>query len=155
IFFRFRRRRQKKPSPPAETPIDTPMSHSHLRCMQPSSAFHPAPARPGRGVPRFERLVAWVAFLFLVLVPQSAWAQQSAFADALAKGPLYLALAAFGFGLLVSLTPCVYPMVAITVSVFGASKARSRLQAFLLSGAFVAGVVAMFVPLGVIAAMTG
>ncbi len=84
-----------------------------------------------------------------------AQAQDSAFASALARGPLYLGLAAFGFGLLVSLTPCVYPMVAITVSVFGARQATSRPQALLLSAAFVLGVVAMFVPLGVVAAMTG
>ena len=42
-----------------------------------------------------------------------------AFTRALAKGPLYAALAAFAGGFVVSLTPCVYPMVAVTVSVFG------------------------------------
>jgi thioredoxin:protein disulfide reductase len=77
------------------------------------------------------------------------------FDQALAQGPLLLALTAFGFGLLVSLTPCVYPMVAVTVSVFGASNAKSRMQAFGLSGAFVLGLVCMFVPLGLSAALTG
>lgn len=80
---------------------------------------------------------------------------ETAFAEALQKGPFFLALAAFGFGFLVSLTPCVYPMVAITVSVFGANQSKSRLQSFMLSGAFVSGLVVMFVPLGVIAALTG
>ncbi|HEX2734043.1 MAG TPA: cytochrome c biogenesis protein CcdA [Polyangiaceae bacterium] len=79
----------------------------------------------------------------------------SAFSDALARGPAWLALAAFGFGLLVSLTPCVYPMVTITVSVFGAQSARSRWQAFALSFAFMLGLVAMFTPLGITAALTG
>ena len=41
------------------------------------------------------------------------------FQQGLARGPLYAALTAFLGGLLVCLTPCVYPMVAITVSVFG------------------------------------
>ena len=91
----------------------------------------------------------------LSLALPAAAAQASTFDEALARGPLVLALSAFGFGALVSLTPCVYPMVAITVSVFGATNAKSRLQAFALSAAFVLGLVAMFTPLGVTAALTG
>ncbi len=78
-----------------------------------------------------------------------------AFTRALQKGPLYAALAALLGGLLVSLTPCVYPMIAVTVSVFGAKEARSRAQGVLLSLAFVLGIVAMFVPLGLAAGLTG
>lgn len=77
------------------------------------------------------------------------------FAAALSKGPVYAGLAAFVSGLLVSLTPCVYPMVAVTVSVFGARNVESRLQGTLLSAAFVAGIIAMFVPLGVFAGLSG
>lgn len=77
------------------------------------------------------------------------------FANALARGPLYAGLAAFASGFLVSLTPCVYPMVAVTVSVFGAKQVSNRVQGALLSAAFVAGIVAMFVPLGVVAGLTG
>jgi thiol:disulfide interchange protein DsbD len=77
------------------------------------------------------------------------------FANALARGPLYAGLAAFASGFLVSLTPCVYPMVAVTVSVFGAKQVSNRMQGALLSAAFVAGIVAMFVPLGVVAGLTG
>jgi thioredoxin:protein disulfide reductase len=78
-----------------------------------------------------------------------------AFTAALAKGPLYAALAALAGGFLVSLTPCVYPMVAITVSVFGARQTKSRWEGALLSAFFVLGIVAMFVPLGVAAGLTG
>jgi thioredoxin:protein disulfide reductase len=78
-----------------------------------------------------------------------------AFDQSLTERPIALTLAAYGSGLLSSLTPCVYPMVAITVSVFGASKARSRWHAFALSFVFVMGLVAMFVPLGLVAALTG
>src|SRR5262245_23311594 len=78
-----------------------------------------------------------------------------AFTEALARGPVYAALAAFVGGLVVSLTPCVYPMVAVTVSVFGARQAKHRWEGALLSAAFVFGIVAMFVPLGVIAGMSG
>ena len=78
-----------------------------------------------------------------------------AFTEALARGPVYAALAALAGGFVVSLTPCVYPMVAVTVSVFGAREARSRWEGAALSAAFVLGIVAMFVPLGVVAGLTG
>lgn len=79
----------------------------------------------------------------------------SDFASAVARGPLYAGLAAFLGGLLTSMTPCVYPMIAITVSVFGARQATSRAQAMLLSTVFVLGIAAMFTPLGVGAGLTG
>jgi thiol:disulfide interchange protein DsbD len=81
--------------------------------------------------------------------------QPDLFTQNLARGPVYAALTAFVGGLLVCLTPCVYPMIAITVSVFGARQSRSRLQAMGLSTAFVLGICAMFTPLGVVAGYTG
>jgi thiol:disulfide interchange protein DsbD len=61
----------------------------------------------------------------------------------------------FAAGLATSLTPCVYPMIVITVSVFGARETKSRLAAAKLSTAFVLGIAALFTPLGVVAALTG
>jgi thiol:disulfide interchange protein DsbD len=78
-----------------------------------------------------------------------------AFTAALEQGPLAAALAALVGGLLVSLTPCVYPMVAVTVSVFGAREVKHRWEGALLSAAFVLGIMTMFTPLGVVAGMTG
>lgn len=78
-----------------------------------------------------------------------------AFTEALSKGPVYAALAAFVGGFGVSLTGCVYPMVAITVSVFGAKQAKSRWTGTALSAVFVLGIIAMMVPLGLIAAFSG
>lgn len=102
---------------------------------------------------------AWLAVALVVVTllwPAWAYAQPSdAFTEALARGPLYAAGAALVGGFLVSLTPCVYPMIAITVSIFGARQAKSRAQGLLLSTAFVAGIIAMFVPLGVVAGLTG
>jgi thiol:disulfide interchange protein DsbD len=63
--------------------------------------------------------------------------------------------ASYAFGLATSLTPCVYPMIAITVSVFGAREARSRLQGALLSLTFVLGIVCLFTPMGIASALTG
>ena len=58
-------------------------------------------------------------------------------------------------GLLTSLTPCVYPLIPITVGVFGARQADSRLRATLLTTAYVLGMGLVFAGLGVFAAASG
>src|SRR5688500_17533139 len=71
----------------------------------------------------------------------------------LASGQMVLAAGAIWLGgLLTSLTPCVYPLIPITVSVFGARKAESRGKAVLLTSAYVVGMGLIFAILGVIAA---
>jgi thiol:disulfide interchange protein DsbD len=76
--------------------------------------------------------------------------------SALQSGSFGLALGiAFATGVATSLTPCVYPMIVITVSVFGARQATSKLAAARQSTAFVLGIAALFTPLGVVAALTG
>ena len=101
----------------------------------------------------------WPLAALVLFAPAFAWADTAAapgsFDQALARGPLFAALAAFVGGLLVSLTPCVYPMIAITVSVFGAREAKSRWQAAALSSVFVLGIAVMFTGLGVTAALSG
>jgi thiol:disulfide interchange protein DsbD len=77
------------------------------------------------------------------------------FTRALARGPIFAGFAALLGGLLVSLTPCVYPMIAVTVSVFGAKQAKSRREAMLLSTFFVLGIVVLFTTMLVAAALTG
>ncbi len=71
-----------------------------------------------------------------------------------ASGPLLAVGLAFVGGVLTSLTPCVYPLIPITVSIFGARKA-GRGEAVLLSGLYVLGIGAMYTALGVGAALTG
>ncbi len=78
-----------------------------------------------------------------------------AFQRALSHGAIFALGASYVFGLATSLTPCVYPMIAITVSVFGAKEAKTRLEGTLLSLTFVLGIVCLFTPLGVISALTG
>lgn len=75
---------------------------------------------------------------------------------ALSEGQLWLAfLATYALGILTSLTPCVYPLIPITVSIFGANESTGRLRSFLLSVTYVLGIAVMFSILGVAAAKTG
>jgi len=58
-------------------------------------------------------------------------------------------------GILTSLTPCVYPLIPITVGIFGARQAEHRSRSVALSGTYVAGIAAMYSVLGVAAALSG
>lgn len=58
-------------------------------------------------------------------------------------------------GLLTALTPCVYPLIPITIGVLGASKARSKLQAVALTTAYIVGMGLIFSLAGVLAALSG
>ena len=61
---------------------------------------------------------------------------------------------AFGQGVLVDLTPCVYPLIPITVSVFGA-KGVSRGRALALATVYVLGMALLYTGLGVAVSLTG
>ncbi|MDQ3266392.1 MAG: thioredoxin family protein [Myxococcota bacterium] len=58
-------------------------------------------------------------------------------------------------GLLTAMTPCVYPLIPITVSVFGARKDTSRGKAVILTSAYIVGMGIVFAGLGILAAKTG
>ena len=73
----------------------------------------------------------------------------------LAQGSLLAFAVAFAGGVATSLTPCVYPLIPITVSIFGARKAASRGEALALSSLYVLGIAVMYSALGVGAALTG
>jgi thiol:disulfide interchange protein DsbD len=107
------------------------------------------------GVARFVVCLFAALLVSLPSLASAAAPANDAFTKALSKGPAFAALSAFVGGLLVCLTPCVYPMVVITVSVFGAREAKTKLEAAALSTMFVLGIAATFTPLGVIAGVTG
>jgi thioredoxin:protein disulfide reductase len=73
----------------------------------------------------------------------------------MSKGALMAVLLAFLGGLLTCLTPCVYPLIPITISIFGTAGAKSRAGAFGFSSLYVAGISVMFTFLGFIVTMTG
>lgn len=58
-------------------------------------------------------------------------------------------------GLLGSLSPCVYPLIPITLSVLGVKRYRSHWHGFLVSGTYVAGMVLLYTALGVVFAYVG
>jgi thiol:disulfide interchange protein DsbD len=65
-------------------------------------------------------------------------------------------LVVFLGGLALNLTPCVYPMITITVSYFGgAGEQRSLGRAFLSALVYCAGIVLTYSTLGLVAALTG
>jgi thioredoxin:protein disulfide reductase len=57
-------------------------------------------------------------------------------------------LFALGYGVLTALTPCVYPMIPITVSIFGARAGVPRRRALGLATLYVAGIATTFGTLG-------
>lgn len=75
----------------------------------------------------------------------------------LAGSPLLAVAAAFVGGILVSLSPCVYPMIPVVSAYVGTRSIgeNSRLQSFLLSSAYVAGMASVYALLGMVAALTG
>jgi thiol:disulfide interchange protein DsbD len=58
-------------------------------------------------------------------------------------------------GFLTSLTPCVYPLIPITVGIFGARQAEKRARSVALSATYVGGIAAMYSGLGLFAALSG
>jgi thiol:disulfide interchange protein DsbD len=80
----------------------------------------------------------------------------TAVAELLASGRIVFAGGAVWLsGLLTAMTPCVYPLIPITVSIFGARKAESRAKAVLLTSAYVVGMGVVFAILGAIAGLSG
>jgi len=76
--------------------------------------------------------------------------------DAYLHGAVYVAVfAAYLGGVLASFTPCVYPVIPITVAYIGARSSTSRTRGFLLSIIYVLGMAFVYTALGGFAAMTG
>jgi len=71
------------------------------------------------------------------------------------RGMAGVLLLLFGWGLALNLTPCVYPVIPLTVSFFGGQAGGQNRRTFLLASAYVLGMATMYSSLGVAAALSG
>ncbi len=81
------------------------------------------------------------------------WIQQ--FETIATHQPLVAVLLSFVGGFLASFTPCVYPMLPITVAFVGARAHGSKWRGFVLSTFYVFGLAVVYAALGAFAALTG
>jgi thiol:disulfide interchange protein DsbD len=102
---------------------------------------------------RLSRLPAAAIALLVFSLPGLAHAGD--FASAANRGTLHAFAFALTAGFLTALTPCVYPMIPITISIFGGRGGASRARSFLLATAYVAGIAVMFGTLGTTFALLG
>lgn len=107
-------------------------------------------------------LVVWV----LVGSPAPLWAQDLAvpepaqpmawLSELISQSGLWAGLlAAFVGGLALNLTPCVYPMIPVTLAFFSSQAAGAIRRRFGLAVCYVAGISISYATLGVMAAKTG
>lgn len=73
----------------------------------------------------------------------------------LEAGSLAALLVVFAAGVLTSFTPCVYPMIPVTVTYIGGAAAGNRRRAVTLSTIYVLGLALVYASLGVITALLG
>lgn len=64
-------------------------------------------------------------------------------------------LGAFLGGAVVSFSPCIYPLIPVTLAFIGAKAAQSRLKGFILSLVYVFGISVTYSALGLFASLTG
>jgi thiol:disulfide interchange protein DsbD len=105
-------------------------------------------------VPALRRPVVLGGALFALVFLAAGTAHAETFAEAAARGVGPMFFFAFTTGFLTSLTGCVYPMIPITISIFG-GKGVSRGRAFALATAYVAGMATMYGSLGTTVALLG
>jgi len=120
-------------------------------------------------LPRLARTVSQVVFFLLVGVAIAYAGSQSAVVEvpwderlartltgSLSGGRQWVAgLAAFLGGLVTAFTPCVYPLIPITVRYFGGMNRASRRQVIGLAHTYVAGMVLLYAGLGTALAASG
>ena len=84
--------------------------------------------------------------------PASALEMEAMFRE---QGLLLAFLALFFIGLALNLTPCVYPMLSVTVSIFGGQNDPNLLRVFSKAVVYVLGIATMYSALGVLASFSG
>ncbi|NOZ60460.1 MAG: thioredoxin fold domain-containing protein [Calditrichaeota bacterium] len=73
----------------------------------------------------------------------------------LEKGLFFSIISFFVFGLALNLTPCVYPVIPLTVGFFGGQSDRRKSSSFLMALFYVFGIAIIFALLGLISSLAG
>jgi thioredoxin:protein disulfide reductase len=93
---------------------------------------------------------------FQKLSTETEQSLESRLLNALTKKSFFAFLIVFISGFLTSLTPCIYPMIPITIGYIGGKSAgKSKSHGFILSVFYVLGLALIYSALGVLAAITG
>ena len=92
---------------------------------------------------------------FLERINEWGYALSQTLEAQLQAGSLAALAVVFAAGVLTSFTPCVYPMIPVTVTYIGGAAAGKRSRAFSLSSTYVLGMALIYAALGVVTAMLG
>ena len=87
--------------------------------------------------------------------PESEATLEQKFSSALKQGSALAFLLVFIAGILSSLTPCVYPVIPITIGYIGGRAEGQKFKGFLLSLFLVLGIAIVYSTLGIVAAASG
>lgn len=120
-------------------------------------AVEPGEPRPEYAEPEPETAAGWQALIAAAPAPAAGEppAMQGSFADqARARGLVAFLLVAFLAGLAALLTPCVFPMIPITVSFFTKQAGDESRKRVGLASAYGLGIILMYTGLGLILAAT-
>ncbi len=81
----------------------------------------------------------------------------SGLSETLSASPVLALATLFGFGVLTSLTPCIYPMIPITISVISgtAKEHQTKLRTLGLTMTYVLGMALLYATLGLVAGLSG
>ncbi len=92
---------------------------------------------------------------FLEKINEWGYALGEVLQGQLEAGSMAALAVVFVAGLLTSFTPCVYPMIPVTVTFIGGAAAGSRRRAVSLSMIYVLGMALIYASLGIVTAMLG
>ena len=89
------------------------------------------------------------------LLTEWGYALQQTLQTQLEAGSIAAIFVVFAAGVLTSFTPCVYPMIPVTVSFIGGAAGGNRRRAVVLSTFYLMGMASIYSSLGVLAAIFG
>ncbi len=123
------------------------------RCLQPATA---AFKTAGKAPPEGELPGGAVPLEAALKMDSSPAGSPQDFGKKIAEsGYLLVLLSVFVGGLALNLTPCVYPMIPLTVGFFGGQAGGNKRRLVGLASVYVAGIALMYSALGVAAALSG